>query len=84
MLALSLGGTYCAQITITKFYSISNLFDDIKLLYKTAGLKGKPVTFLFTDAEVRYPASAGAMLCSTDSVWCSALLSVYGSRADLR
>ena len=29
------------------------LFEDIKLLYRTAGVKGQPVTFIFTDAEVK-------------------------------
>jgi hypothetical protein len=41
------------QITITKTYNVTNLFEDIKALYKIAGFKGQPVCFIFTDAEVR-------------------------------
>ena len=41
------------QITITKTYNTTNLFDDIKALYKVAGLKGQPVAFIFTDTEVK-------------------------------
>ncbi len=43
----------CTQITITKTYNVTNLFEDIKALYKIAGFKGQPVCFLFTDAEVK-------------------------------
>jgi len=52
-LASYIAGNFIFQITITKFYGVSNLFEDIKLLYKTAGVKGQPVTFIFTDAEVK-------------------------------
>jgi dynein heavy chain len=34
-------------------YSVTNLFEDIKSLYKIAGFKGQPVCFIFTDAEVK-------------------------------
>ena len=34
-------------------YGITNLFEDIKSLYKIAGFKGQPVCFIFTDAEVK-------------------------------
>ncbi len=42
-----------AQITVTKTYNVTNLFEDIKALYKIAGFKGQPVCFIFTDAEVK-------------------------------
>lgn len=41
------------QITITKTYNVTNLFEDIKSLYKVAGVKGQPVAFIFTDTEVK-------------------------------
>lgn len=41
------------QITITKTYNTTNLFEDIKGLYKVAGVKGQPVAFIFTDNEVK-------------------------------
>lgn len=46
-------GAYPFQITVTKTYNITNLFDDIKALYKIAGYKGQPVAFIFTDSEVK-------------------------------
>eukprot|EP00879_Flechtneria_rotunda_P026528 GHRR01028292.1.p1 GENE.GHRR01028292.1~~GHRR01028292.1.p1 ORF type:complete len:1302 (+),score=429.83 GHRR01028292.1:91-3906(+) len=52
-LAAYIGGAYTFQITITKTYNVTNLFEDIKALYKIAGFKGQPVCFLFTDAEVK-------------------------------
>jgi len=44
---------HALQITVTKTYNITNLFEDIKALYKIAGFKGQSVCFLFTDAEVK-------------------------------
>ena len=46
-------GAYTFQITITKTYNVSNLFEDLKGLYKIAWFKGQPVCFIFTDAEVK-------------------------------
>lgn len=52
-LAAYIAGAYTFPITITKTYNVTNLFEDIKALYKIAGFKGQPVCFLFTDAEVK-------------------------------
>ena len=52
-LASFIAGNFIFQITITKHYSTQNLFDDMKLLFRRAGLAGQPVTFIFTDAEVK-------------------------------
>lgn len=37
-------------MTITKTYNVGNLMEDLKGLYKIAGLKGQPVAFIFTCA----------------------------------
>ncbi|KAL4452763.1 hypothetical protein ABPG75_008425, partial [Micractinium tetrahymenae] len=52
-LAAYIAGAYTFQITITKTYNVTNLLEDIRGLYKIAGLKGQPVCFIFTDAEVK-------------------------------
>ena len=52
-LAAYICGCFTFQIVITKSYSTNNLFEDIKVLFKTAGIKGTPVCFVFTDAEVK-------------------------------
>jgi len=36
------------QIQITKTYNTTNLLEDIKGLYRVAGLKGQKVAFIFT------------------------------------
>ena len=41
-------GAYTFQITITKTYNATNLLEDLKILYKIAGVKGTPVAFIFT------------------------------------
>ena len=46
-------GAYTFQITITKTYNTTNLFEDIKALYRMAGVKGQRVAFIFSDAEVK-------------------------------
>jgi len=41
------------QIQISKSYGTQNLMEDFKFMYKIAGANGTPVTFIFTDNEVK-------------------------------
>ncbi|KAI8811565.1 dynein heavy chain and region D6 of dynein motor-domain-containing protein [Cladochytrium replicatum] len=41
------------QIAISKSYNTANLMEDFKFMYKIAGAQGKPVSFIFTDNEVK-------------------------------
>ena len=50
MWAVAVPGAYMFQIQITKTYNTTNLLEDIKGLYKIAGLKGQKVAFIFTCA----------------------------------
>ena len=52
-LASYISRAMCFQITLTKQYNRSALLDDIRILYKNAGHKRQPTTFLFTESEIK-------------------------------
>ena len=52
-LASFISRAMCFQITLTKQYNRNALMDDIRILYKNAGHKNQPTTFLFTESEIK-------------------------------
>ena len=51
----------CSQVEISKGYGVAEWREDIRNCLLQAGLKDKPIVFLFNDVQVRRPpASASA------------------------
>lgn len=51
-LAAFICGYSVSQIIISSTYSMSDLRDDLKMMYHKAGVKDEGVMFLFTDSQI--------------------------------
>ena len=47
-----MGGFKCISIELKRGYGVAEFRDDLKSLYRTAGIDGTPVVFLFSDTQI--------------------------------
>ena len=52
-LAAHMCGYRCFQIELSRGYNYDSFHDDLRKLYKMAGVEGQDMVFLFTDTQVQ-------------------------------